>query len=973
MAAAASEASDGQPPAVEEDLSIMSPNGKWKRLEKLKTKDSSSEKAYMCIDVARGVSVVWNEVDVIKDTQNVDANMTKIMKLKHPNLVQVFDYWTKGNKVIYITESISASSLKSYIKPKEKEERKISLKIIGRWVTQIVSALWLLHTRKRPLRRLRPENIYVQHTGQIKISPVNFIQASNNTATSKAARSSQAGILKLPQSRLVEIAYCYSTDAFSRNEKEPSMADDLYALGILVLELVMQERAFSELFSDPRQLIKAKESQAAAKEGSEAAGESDVDETKDGSEKRLPLALKKMKTDPRDLSQQYDFVRKCLTKQATIHDLVFHPWLFKVPSLQAFAAKAALRRHKDDPDAVCAAIESRLESRSKTKSVDKDGEPRASKQAKLECSHTRQCQCSVIHHQAYNQGAYSATGFKPCAAPDTTIEILLEQSRHGLHPLAVVRGYGPGKRKESSPPKATPRKYTRRLCANEHIALEIQRTSLGNAGSAQAAAAQADPASTVATASPPFLVPDQDPLRYRHHFTIYFCLGKEKSRKPKRDQITPDNSVPPTPAVAGEGNGTVAATTATQQSFAFQDAAAKSKAGGARPSLSGASGRKQSGAGVAPRTAPAAKDEDAPAGATTTLPTRATRQPSDSNIDPSGEKAAGATTEGGKVSGNGNGKRADKSDGEDKLDKRHVWRKLTIEMTGSDLLDTTKVLKRKTKAARASSAKDVAAPKRLPSLSVKTTTAHKMAETLAALMVEYELLHRDDGDAMIRGLASYIRKLYPDPLPPSDGATPPTPAPPNTSSQAANVSNAGSAASLGVANTNAAAAAATTGPAEAPSLASIHETAPERTLSKSAHVTEESPPGETANPGAQVAVRVSSAPSVPRADGEDAEPVLSKDADIAVVKETDDVTSSPQRSAVPVDRYSQVRSEQSSSVFSRHSSMQSNVGDRRASTTSPPTGLISPPSGVVSPPPRANSNTSPRKLGLGAGARESSI
>lgn len=88
-----------------------------------------------------------------------------------------------------------------------------------------------------------------------------------------------------------------------------------------------------------------------------------------------------------------------------------------------------------------------------------------------------------------------------------------------------------------------------------------------------------------------------------------------------------------------------------------------------------------------------------------------------------------------------------------------------------ELLDLSKVLKppRKAKTARPSTSKDAATVVKRASV-VKSSTptnktiAYKMAETLAALLVEYELLHRDDAGTILKSFLTYTSKLYPEPV-----------------------------------------------------------------------------------------------------------------------------------------------------------------------------------------------------------------
>jgi hypothetical protein len=295
-----------------------------------------------------------------------------------------------------------------------------------------------------------------------------------------------------------------------------------------------------------------------------------------------------------------------------------------------------------DPDAVCTAIEARLEAALPPKGDSNDNADDLDNTIThaLECTHLRNCPCSLIHALDYPSGPKPVDCYQPVASSDSTIEILLESSRNGLQPLAVVTDHGP--KPEATVNKQGHRKYLRRLVPNADVALDIEQIRLSNGEAADVTV----PESVLEVKE---TNPESNPLLHNHRFTIYYCLGQEKPRpKPKRDQPSPDNSVPLTPR---DDLLSSQHTTAASSTFTFDPMPRARAAGSRAPSLasSKAGGGSNARWSTSSSVARTVGDDDV-------IPPRAPRQASDGTLT--------------------------KSDGDDKLDKRHVWRKLTLELTG---------------------------------------------------------------------------------------------------------------------------------------------------------------------------------------------------------------------------------------------------------------------------------------------------
>ena len=91
-----------------------------------------------------------------------------IKKLKHPNLLEYISVWYEENnqKAIIITELLQGGNLNEH----RKYQKKLKIKLIKKWIKQILLALDYLHSNGYIHHDIKCQNILVDRiTGNLKI------------------------------------------------------------------------------------------------------------------------------------------------------------------------------------------------------------------------------------------------------------------------------------------------------------------------------------------------------------------------------------------------------------------------------------------------------------------------------------------------------------------------------------------------------------------------------------------------------------------------------------------------------------------------------------------------------------------------------------------------------------------------------------------------------------------------------------
>ena len=124
-------------------------------------------------DYNLGREIAWCEVNVEEnDNKNymppIVENIENIKKLKHPNLLEYISVWHEEakNKVVVITELLQGGNLREH----RKYQKRLKIKLIKKWIKQILSALDYLHSNGYIHHDIKGQNILVdRNSGNLKL------------------------------------------------------------------------------------------------------------------------------------------------------------------------------------------------------------------------------------------------------------------------------------------------------------------------------------------------------------------------------------------------------------------------------------------------------------------------------------------------------------------------------------------------------------------------------------------------------------------------------------------------------------------------------------------------------------------------------------------------------------------------------------------------------------------------------------
>ncbi|KAI9347686.1 kinase-like domain-containing protein, partial [Obelidium mucronatum] len=212
------------------------PTGRYSRTAKLLGKGAYKD-VFKGFDEDEGVEVAWNQLRVDhlakREAQRILSEIQILKALRNDNIITMFHAWgAKGadgrERVFFITELMTAGTLKSYLK-KTAKGQPTRLPVLKKWCRQILLGLSYLHTRNPPIihRDLKCENIFMNSNGQAKIGDLGLaIPKSKDHASS---------VLGTPEFMAPEL--------YDENYDEKV---DIYAFGMVVLEMVTKEYPYSE-------------------------------------------------------------------------------------------------------------------------------------------------------------------------------------------------------------------------------------------------------------------------------------------------------------------------------------------------------------------------------------------------------------------------------------------------------------------------------------------------------------------------------------------------------------------------------------------------------------------------------------------------------------------------------------------------------------------------------------------------------
>ena len=199
-------------------------------------------KIFKGYDYNAGREVAWCEINIEQgNTQNIPLlikNIENIIKLKHPNLLEYIAVYYKEdtNKLIIITELLQGGNLKEY----RKYQKKLKVKLVKKWIKQILTALDFLHSNNLIHHDIKSKNILVDRiSGHLKLGDLIFSEKIGDSGYF----SKYVGKEEYMAPEVKEGKYTFKAD--------------IYSLGLTIVQFITMEKPYKE-YSRKKELYEAK-------------------------------------------------------------------------------------------------------------------------------------------------------------------------------------------------------------------------------------------------------------------------------------------------------------------------------------------------------------------------------------------------------------------------------------------------------------------------------------------------------------------------------------------------------------------------------------------------------------------------------------------------------------------------------------------------------------------------------------------
>lgn len=163
----------------------------------------------------------------MKSNPLIVENIEKIKKLKHPNLLEYISVWYEENKnkVVIITELLQGGNLSEY----RKYQKTIKVKLIKKWIKQLLSALDYLHSNDYIHHDVKCQNILVDRvSGNLKLGDLLCAEKLDN----KKYFTKYIGTEEFMAPEVKEGKYSFKAD--------------IYSLGLTLIQLITMEKPYKE-------------------------------------------------------------------------------------------------------------------------------------------------------------------------------------------------------------------------------------------------------------------------------------------------------------------------------------------------------------------------------------------------------------------------------------------------------------------------------------------------------------------------------------------------------------------------------------------------------------------------------------------------------------------------------------------------------------------------------------------------------
>jgi serine/threonine-protein kinase len=176
------------------------------------------------------------------DLERFQREARVVASLRHPNIVQVYDFDMVDNDPYLIMEYVDGPSLSAYLGRLHKDEKKLKLPHVMRMLESIASALQYAHNNKIIHRDIKPGNILLT-------SPTQKIKLGEPLPDDFVPVLTDFGLIRfLDAARQTTTGMTAGTPAYMSPEQAQGEATDgqtdVYSLGVVLYEMLAGKLPF---------------------------------------------------------------------------------------------------------------------------------------------------------------------------------------------------------------------------------------------------------------------------------------------------------------------------------------------------------------------------------------------------------------------------------------------------------------------------------------------------------------------------------------------------------------------------------------------------------------------------------------------------------------------------------------------------------------------------------------------------------
>ncbi len=198
-------------------------------------------KVYKAVHPDLKTNVILKELSMTgKDfSQRFKREATIMLSLRHDNIAYFNDYFSwEGNRYI-VMEYVDGISLSDLIKKRKKIDPHIVLLIMH----EVARGLEYAHDKGVLHRDLKPQNILISKSGQVKIIDFGIASFREQEVDGDATK------VELTRTGMVMGTPAYMSPEHLSDMKKVTERSDLYSLGIIMYEMLTGERPYDDSFS----------------------------------------------------------------------------------------------------------------------------------------------------------------------------------------------------------------------------------------------------------------------------------------------------------------------------------------------------------------------------------------------------------------------------------------------------------------------------------------------------------------------------------------------------------------------------------------------------------------------------------------------------------------------------------------------------------------------------------------------------